>query len=193
MRRIALITVSDKTGLGPFAQHLVRLGYTLLSTGGTHSSIESAGVPVLSVADYTGSREIMDGRVKTLHPKLYAGILAGPKHMADLVAIEGDLIDMVVVNLYPFQRAVAEPGCTAAQAIENIDIGGVSLLRAAAKNHERVTIVCSPADYDHVISGMDGNGNTTLALRQRLAAKAFMQATVYDMAIAEWFSQVTYK
>lgn len=187
----ALLSVSDKTGLVPFAQRLAARGVTLLSTGGTLKALADAGVPVTAVEEYTGSPEVMDGRVKTLHPRIHGGILMrGDVDDADLARLGGQRIDLVVVNLYPFGKTLAKEGATVAELVENIDIGGPSMVRSAAKNHARVTVVCDPADYDAVAEALDHGGDTTASQRRRLAAKAFAHTAAYDGAIAGWLSSI---
>jgi phosphoribosylaminoimidazolecarboxamide formyltransferase/IMP cyclohydrolase len=187
----ALLSVSDKTGLVPFAQRLAARGVALLSTGGTLRALAEAGVPVTSVEEYTGSPEVMDGRVKTLHPRVHGGILMrGAVDDADLARLGGARIDLVVVNLYPFEKTLAGGEATLAELVETIDIGGPSMVRSAAKNHARVTVVCDPADYDLVARAIEANGDTTPSLRRRLAAKAFGHTAAYDGAIAGWLSSI---
>src|ERR1035437_9214236 len=158
MAKLALLSVSDKRGLVEFATELVRThGYTLLSTGGTAKLLAERGLPVTEVSQHTGFPEIMEGRVKTLHPKIHGGLLCRRGKPEDLAEAERNgirLIDLVAVNLYPFEETVARPGVELAEAIENIDIGGPSMLRSAAKNHESVTVVCDPADYAEVLAAM---------------------------------------
>ena len=183
----ALISVSDKTGLVPFAETLVAAGVELISTGGTAKAIRDAGLPVKDISAHTGFPEMMDGRVKTLHPKIHGGLLyirGNATHEA--AAREHDIapIDLVVVNLYPFEQTVAKPNVALHEAIENIDIGGPSMLRSAAKNHESVTVIVDPADYGPVAEQIKTSGETTLALRRRLAAKVFLRTSAYDAAIA---------
>lgn len=184
----ALISVSDKTGIVEFSQQLQSLGVEILSTGGTFKLLRDNGVSVTEVSDYTGFPEMMDGRVKTLHPKVHGGIL-GRRGQDDAVMAEHDIhaIDMVVVNLYPFGATVARPDCTLPEAIENIDIGGPTMVRSAAKNHRWVNIVVNASDYDAVIEDMRGNdGATSLATRFRLAVKAFEHTAQYDGMIANY-------
>ncbi|MDH2431894.1 bifunctional phosphoribosylaminoimidazolecarboxamide formyltransferase/IMP cyclohydrolase [Pokkaliibacter sp. MBI-7] len=186
--RRALLSVSDKTGLLAFAQALQARGVALLSTGGTYKLLKQAGVEVTEVSDHTGFPEMMDGRVKTLHPKVHGGIL-GRRGQDDEVMAEHNIapIDMVVVNLYPFAQTVARPDCSWEDAIENIDIGGPTMVRAAAKNHAHVAIVTDVADYDRILSDMDSNDNQlTLALRYDLAVKAFEHTARYDGMIANY-------
>lgn len=186
----ALLSVSDKTGLVPLAHGLVRHSVEILSTGGTRKALEDAGVAVTSVEDYTGSPEIMDGRVKTLHPRVHGGILMrGEQDQRDLERVGGKPIDLVVVNLYPFERTVKNPASSREQIIENIDIGGPSMVRSAAKNHARVTVVCDPGDYAAVLAEIDATGEVCLATRERLAAKAFAHTANYDAAIAAYLSR----
>ena len=188
----ALVSVSDKTGLVEFCRQLSELGVQLLSTGGTARALEQQGIPVIPVSQYTGSPEILDGRVKTLHPKVHGGILAirsNPEHVKTLEEHGIQPIDMVVVNLYPFVKTIQTPGVTAEEAIEQIDIGGPSMIRSAAKNHRDVTVVVDPADYPRVIAEMRaGNGGTSEAERRRLAQKAFEHTSSYDAAIATYFA-----
>ena len=188
--RQALLSVSDKTGIVEFAQGLVQRGVKLLSTGGTAKLLEQHGLPVTEVSDYTGFPEMMDGRVKTLHPKVHGGIL-GRRGTDDAImqqhGIEG--IDMVVVNLYPFAATVAKPDCTLADAVENIDIGGPTMVRSAAKNHKDVVIVSSKADYQPLLDIVKTQGaETTLEQRKQFATNAFATSSHYDTAIHEWFS-----
>src|SRR4051794_27250822 len=188
MRR-ALISVSDKTGIVAFAQALAKRGIEILSTGRTYKELADAGVPVVTVESYTGSPEVMDGRVKTLHPRVHGGILMrGDRDLADLERIGGKPIDLVVVDLYPFEKTAAKAGASVEEIIENIDIGGPSMLRSAAKNHARVAVVCDPADRDAVIAEITANGEVSVATRKRLAAKAFAHTAAYDAAISGYLS-----
>jgi phosphoribosylaminoimidazolecarboxamide formyltransferase/IMP cyclohydrolase len=182
--RRALVSVSDKTGLPDFARALAGLGVELLSTGGTWKLLKEQGIPAREVSEITGFPEIMDGRVKTLHPKIHGGIL-GRRGTDDAVMREHDIapIDLVVVNLYPFAKTIARPGCSRDEAIENIDIGGPAMVRAAAKNHAWVTIVVDPADYARVLDALRAGG-TDDALRGALAAKAFAHTAAYDAMVA---------
>ncbi len=192
MSKRALISVSDKTGLVDLARGLVELGWELLSTGGTARTLTTAGLPVTEVATVTGFPEILDGRVKTLHPKIHGGILARPtpEHLAQLQEQGIQPIDLVVVNLYPFRETIARPGVTPAEAIENIDIGGPAMVRAAAKNHERVGIVVDPASYDEVLAELREKGSLSPETRRRLAAAAFAHTAAYDAAIAAYFQRL---
>ncbi|HSV72902.1 MAG TPA: bifunctional phosphoribosylaminoimidazolecarboxamide formyltransferase/IMP cyclohydrolase [Chthonomonadales bacterium] len=187
--RQALLSVSDKTGIEEFARGLAACGVRILSTGGTASALEGAGVPVTSVSDVTRFPEILDGRVKTLHPAVHAAILARrdvPRHMGTLEAHGIEPIDLVCVNLYPFAQTVARAGVTLEEAIENIDIGGPSMVRSAAKNHDGVTIVTDPTDYEAVLAEIAEGGNTKLQTRRRLAAKAYAHTARYDSVIASF-------
>lgn len=186
----ALISVSDKTGLIPFAQGLADLGVEILSTGGTAKALQDAGIAVTMVSDYTGSPEILDGRVKTLHPKIHGGILAvrnNPKHMKQLEENGIKPIDLVAVNLYPFEEVVEREGVPAEEIIENIDIGGPSMVRSAAKNFEFVTVVTSPKDYPKILKELQEHGETSLETRERLSWKAFSRTYHYDEAIDHYF------
>ncbi|MGD0674327.1 MAG: bifunctional phosphoribosylaminoimidazolecarboxamide formyltransferase/IMP cyclohydrolase [Polyangiaceae bacterium] len=187
--RTALISVSDKTGLGAFARALAELGVRIVSSGGTAKSLAEGGLSVETVENYTGSPELMDGRVKTLHPRVHGGILArGDKDRADLARIGAREIDLVVVNLYPFARVAADASSTPEQIIENIDIGGPSMVRSAAKNHARVTVICDPTDYDRVVVELQAKGDTSPETRAELAAKAFAHTAAYDAAISGYLS-----
>ena len=188
----ALLSVSDKTGLVEFARALASRGIRLLSTGGTAKAIADAGLPVTDVGAYTGFPEMLDGRVKTLHPKVHGGILARrdlPAHMEALAAHGIPAIDLVVVNLYPFRETVAKPGCTLEDAVENIDIGGPTMVRAAAKNWPHVGVVVDPADYAPIVAELARAGNALSdATRFTLARKAFAHTAAYDGAIANWLT-----
>jgi phosphoribosylaminoimidazolecarboxamide formyltransferase/IMP cyclohydrolase len=184
----ALLSVSDKTGLVEFARALVARKVEILSTGGTARALRDAGLPVIDVGAYTGFPEIMDGRVKTLHPRVHGGLL-GRRGVDDAVMEKHDIprIDLLAVNLYPFAATVAKPGCTYADAIENIDIGGPAMVRAASKNHESVTVIVDPADYPRVLGDLDANdGATSIDTRTDLAAKAFAHTAKYDTMVSSW-------
>src|SRR5512143_2707292 len=170
----AILSVHNKTGLAEFAKGLADLGWTLLASGGTAKLLRDHGIHVIEVADYTKSPEILGGRVKTLHPAIHGGLLARPteEDHEQLLNLGWDYIDLVAVNLYPFEETIARPDVTYANAIENIDIGGVTLIRAAAKNHERVTLVCDPLDYNMVFEELC-EGGVTARTRARLAIKGF--------------------
>lgn len=185
MSGTALISVSDKRGLVDLGKALENAGWTVLSTGGTARALSEAGCRPVEVSTFTGFPEILDGRVKTLHPKIFAGILAAPtpEHRRQLSELDLPPIDLVVVNLYPFRETVAETGVTAAQAVEQIDIGGPSLVRAAAKNHARTTVVVDPDDYGRLIEAVE-DGGIDLEMRQALAIKAYRHTAAYDSAIA---------
>ncbi|MFC1586333.1 hypothetical protein ACFL5V_12365 [Fibrobacterota bacterium] len=191
-QKTAIISVSDKTGIADLARGLIKAGYRILSTGGTLRSLKEDGIEVTQVSEYTGSPEILDGRVKTLHPKIYGGILARrdiSAHMDQLEENSIDPIDVVVVNLYPFVETVSKSGVTLEDAIENIDIGGPTMVRASAKNHEHVTIVTRPQSYAEVLEEIEKNGETSLDLRRRLAVEAFRHTAAYDTAIDEYLSK----
>ncbi len=188
----ALLSVSDKTGLVDFAKGLARLGIALISTGGTAKALAEAGLAVVEIGDYTGFPEMLDGRVKTLHPKVHGGILARRDVRSHAAALEKHAIppiDLVVVNLYPFRETVAAPDCTLADAIENIDIGGPAMVRSAAKNWEHVGVVVDPADYASLLAELDANDRIlTPATRFALARKAFSHTAAYDGAISNWLT-----
>ena len=187
--RNALLSVSDKTGLLAFAKALTARGVVLLSSGGTAKAMAAEGIPVETVEDYTGSPEVMGGRVKTLHPRVHGGILAREgTDDQDLARLEARFIDLVVVNLYPFEKTAANPDATPEELIENIDIGGPSMVRSAAKNHARVTIVCDPTDYDRVLAEIEKDGEVSRKTRTELAAKAFAYTAAYDAAISAMLS-----
>ena len=183
--RTALLSVSDKTGLLRFAAALSKRGVTILSSGGTAKALSAEGVPVETVESYTGSPEVMGGRVKTLHPRVHGGILArAGTDDQDLARIGGKLIDLVIVNLYPFEKVAENPMAGYDELIENIDIGGPSMVRSAAKNHARVAIVCDPSDYERVLAEIESSGEVSQATRRELAAKAFAHTAAYDAAIS---------
>jgi phosphoribosylaminoimidazolecarboxamide formyltransferase/IMP cyclohydrolase len=182
----ALISVSDKSGVFEFAKALTELGYEILSTGGTGKALREKGLKITDVAAYTGSPEILDGRVKTLHPKIHGGLLGrrqDPKHVAEMASQGIDPIDLVAVNLYPFAATISKPGCTFEEAVENIDIGGPSMLRSAAKNHADVVVVVDPADYPKVVDALR-NGGVQLPMRVELARKVFQHTAQYDARIS---------
>jgi phosphoribosylaminoimidazolecarboxamide formyltransferase/IMP cyclohydrolase len=189
----ALLSVSDKTGLIAFAQTLAAAGVELISTGGTARALREAGLTVKDISEHTGFPEMLDGRVKTLHPKVHGGLLfirGNESHEAAMRAHDIQPIDLVAVNLYPFEQTVARPAASLHEAIENIDIGGPSMLRSAAKNHESVTVVVDPADYAEVAGQIRAHGNTTLELRRRLATKVYTRTAAYDAAIAAHLGKV---
>lgn len=183
----AVLSVHNKTGLIDFAKGLTSLGWTLLASGGTARLLKENGLSVTEVAEYTKSPEILGGRVKTLHPAIHGGLLARSTEAdrSELLALGWDYIDLVAVNLYPFEETVAKPDVAYADAIENIDIGGVTLIRAAAKNHERVTLVCDPADYAEVLSLLQ-RGEVPFDIRKKLAIKGFKVTANYDMLISQY-------
>ena len=185
----ALISVSDKTGVVEFAQQLRSLGWEIIATGGTMKLLADSGVEVINISDVTGFPEICDGRVKTLHPKVHGGLLARRDDESHLQALKDnqiEFIDMVCVNLYPFRQTIAKPDVTMEDAIENIDIGGPSMLRSAAKNYKDVTVVCDPADYAQIIEEIKASGNTTVQTRLQLSAKAYTHTAEYDSMIATY-------
>src|SRR5205823_2863931 len=184
----ALLSVSDKEGLVDFARGLRDLGFELIGTDGTAKTIREAGLPVTAVADYTGLKEGLGGRVKTLHPRIFAGILAPSGKEPDLRDLGAVAIDLVVVNLYPFESTVAKPDVSLSEAIENIDIGGVSLIRAAAKNATRVTVVVRPGRYSEVLAALREHGSVPAALREDLALEAFQYTSRYDAAIFNYLA-----
>jgi len=187
--RRALLSVSDKSGLVDFARALAARGVKLLSTGGTYRALKEANIPVDTVESYTGSPEVMDGRVKTLHPRVHGALLAREGiDDADLGRIGAEPIDLVAVNLYPFEQTLAKSNASPSELIENIDIGGPSMLRSAAKNHERVTVICDPSDYGPVLDELKTAGDVDRATRERLAAKVYAHTAAYDAAISGWLS-----
>lgn len=188
----AIVSVSDKTGIVEFARALVELGIGILSTGGTAKALREAGIEVTDVSEYTCFPEMMDGRLKTLHPMVHGGILGRvgvPHHCAAMQKYGMVRIDFVVVNLYPFAATIAKPSCTDERAIEDIDIGGPTMIRAAAKNHDRVTVISDPADYDTVLAELRANPDepaTSFLLRRALAKKVFDYMSRYDRTIADY-------
>ncbi|MDR4945256.1 bifunctional phosphoribosylaminoimidazolecarboxamide formyltransferase/IMP cyclohydrolase [Neobacillus cucumis] len=189
----ALISVSDKNGITDFARELVSLGFELISTGGTKKALQEQGIPVMSVSDVTGFPEILEGRVKTLNPFIHGGLLSkhdNPDHLKQLEEHGIQPIQLVCVNLYPFQQTIAKPDVTVADAIENIDIGGPSMLRASAKNHQYLTVVVDPADYGTVIEELKAQDTTTFETRRKLAAKVFRHTAAYDALIAEYMTNL---
>jgi len=189
----ALISVSDKTDLDHFARALDAAGVKIFSTGGTRRYLEEAGIAVRDVADYTGFPEMMDGRVKTLHPKVHGGLLArrdNDQHMASAKEHGIEMFDLVVVNLYPFEETIARPDVSLEEAIEQIDIGGPSMVRSAAKNHAFVTLATNPTQYEVIVQQLQADGRTTLELRRELAGAAFAQTAAYDTAIAAYFAKL---
>jgi len=191
MNYYALLSVSNKNGIVDFADGLVRSGYQIISSGGTHAVLQAAGIPVMKVSEYTGSPEILNGRVKTLHPKIHGGILAqrgNPAHDIDRDANGIGFIDIVAVNLYPFKETIAKPDVTFDEAIENIDIGGPSMVRSAAKNHKDVAVLTNPNQYGIFLDALKGNISsvTVEQLRSQFAVEAFRHTAEYDAAITAW-------
>ena len=189
----ALLSVSNKNGIVDFARGLVSADYTLISSGGTHAVLQAEGIPVMRVSDYTGSPEILDGRVKTLHPKIHGGILAqrdNSSHDLDRKVNRIELIDIVAVNLYPFKETVAKPDVTLEEAIENIDIGGPSMVRSAAKNYKDVAVLTNPNQYGIYLDSIKGNISIKPEiLREQFMLEAFKHTAEYDATISEWMSQ----
>ena len=188
----AILSVSDKTNLISFAQGLIECGYQICSTGGTKRLLDEAGLKTTAIDEITGFPEMLDGRVKTLHPKVHGGLLGirdDEKHAAQMKEHNIEPIDLVCINLYPFRQTISKPGFTHSDAIENIDIGGPSMIRSAAKNHRYVTVLTDTNDYETVLNELKEKGNTTLETRQRLAAKAFRATAAYDAMISEYFTQ----
>ncbi len=195
MRKIerALISLTDKAGIEGFAGHLQKLGVEILSTGGTAKKLREHGIAVKDVAEFTGFPEMLDGRVKTLHPLIHGGILAkrdDAAHQEQMARHGLKPIDLVAVNLYAFEKTVQDPDCSLATAIENIDIGGPTILRASAKNFHDVTVIVDPADYPLILNEIKENGNTTLKTRFRLAVKVFTLTAKYDSTISAWLAKI---
>jgi len=191
MNYYALLSVSNKDGIVDFAEGLVRAGYQIISSGGTHAVLQAAGIPVMKVSEYTGSPEILNGRVKTLHPKIHGGILAqrgNPSHDLDRNANDIGLIDIVAVNLYPFKETIAKPDVTFEESIENIDIGGPSMVRSAAKNHKDVAVLTNPNQYGIFLDALNGNISSVTVdqLRSQFAREAFKHTAEYDTVISNW-------
>lgn len=189
MKKRALISVSDKSGVVDFAKELVGLGFEIISTGGTKAALEKAGVKTISISDITGFPECLDGRVKTLHPAVHAGLLAmrsNAEHMAQLEKLGINTIDIVAVNLYPFKETISKDGVDFAEAIENIDIGGPTMIRAAAKNYQDVAVIVNPEDYETVVNELKTNGEVSLATKKLLSYKVFEHTSVYDTLIATY-------
>lgn len=192
-KKRALISVSDKSGITELARELVSLGFELISTGGTKKALQEQGIPVLGVSEVTGFPEILEGRVKTLNPFIHGGILAkhdDQQHQNQLSEHQIEPIQLVCVNLYPFQQTITKPDVTVEDAIENIDIGGPTMLRASAKNHQYVTVVVDPKDYQTVIAELKLEGKTKLETRRKLAAKVFRHTAAYDALIAEYMTDL---
>ena len=192
MAKRALVSVSDKSGLVDFVSGLQAAGWEIIATGGTRKLLENSGIKTIGISEVTGFPEICDGRVKTLHPKVHGGLLARRDEPSHLQALEENgisFIDLVCVNLYPFRETIAKEGVSMADAIENIDIGGPSMLRSAAKNYNDVTVVCDPADYDTILAEINATGNTTLETRLQLSAKAYTHTAQYDACIATYMRE----
>jgi phosphoribosylaminoimidazolecarboxamide formyltransferase/IMP cyclohydrolase len=191
----AIISVSNKTGIVEFAKELHSMGIEILSTGGTAKTLRDSGLPVKDVSEHTGSPEMLDGRVKTLHPRIHGGLLSrrdNPKDMDEIKKYGIDTIDMVVVNLYPFEETISRPGVTLTEAIENIDIGGPAMLRSASKNFQDVAVIVDPADYEKIIKGMKNlKGDLAYKTRLELAKKVFGHTSRYDSVIADYLTKVT--
>jgi phosphoribosylaminoimidazolecarboxamide formyltransferase / IMP cyclohydrolase len=190
----ALISVSDKAGILDFAKSISQLGIEILSTGGTAKMLRDAGVAVKDVSEFTGFPEMLDGRVKTLHPKVHGGLLGkrnNPDHVKQMKQHGIEPIDLVVVNLYPFEQTIAKPGCTFEEAIENIDIGGPTMLRSAAKNHADVAVVVSPGDYGRVLDEIRKTGEVSAKTRFELCRTVFRHTSKYDAAISAWLDKQT--
>ena len=189
----ALISVTDKSGIVEFARSLEKLGVEILSTGGTARTLRDGGIKVLDISEYTGFPEMMDGRVKTLHPKVHGGLLGRRDNQEDIQMMEKHgirSIDLVVVNLYQFELTVAKEGCTLEEAVQNIDIGGPSMIRSAAKNFKDVTVITDPSDYSRVLQEISESGRTTLETRFELAKKVFNLTWHYDRAISDYLGKV---
>lgn len=194
MKRRAIISLTDKTGIVEFARGLIKLDFEIISTGGTAKVLSDAGIPVIPISDVTGFPECLDGRVKTLHPNIHAGVLAmrsKPEHMAQLEKLGVNTIDVVAINLYPFKATLLKEGSTREEMIENIDIGGPTLLRAASKNYTDVTVIVDPSDYDSVLAELNENGNTSVNTRLKLAYKVFEHTAAYDALIASYLRRET--
>jgi phosphoribosylaminoimidazolecarboxamide formyltransferase / IMP cyclohydrolase len=194
MAPLALLSVSNKTGLIDLAKSLVEFGFDIVSSGGTAKALKDAGLPVIKVADYTGSPEILGGRVKTLHPRIHGGILARRDIAEDVTDLENNQIrpiDLVVVNLYPFEETIAKPGVSLAEAVEQIDIGGPAMLRAASKNFAHLTVLCDPAQYNEYLQELRSNGAASLEFRTKCALKGFLHTSSYDQAISQYLGNLT--
>lgn len=190
----ALVSVSDKTNLVPFVSSLVELGYEIISTGGTKKALEAAGIKTIGISEVTDFPEIMDGRVKTLHPKVHGALLCvrdNPDHVRQIEDLGIQYIDLVCVNLYPFKETVQKPGVSHEEIIENIDIGGPSMLRSASKNYKFIPVLCDPSDYDAIVKELRENGETYLTTREYLAAKVFRHTASYDTMIASYLTERT--
>ena len=192
MKKRALVSVSDKTGVVEFVKGLLEQGIEVISTGGTKKLLEENGLQVIGISEVTGFPEIMDGRVKTLHPNIHGGLLAvrdNEMHVAQMNELGIQPIDFVVVNLYPFKETIAKPDVTFADAIENIDIGGPTMIRSAAKNHKFVSVIVDPVDYDVVLAELKENGEVTEETKRKLAAKVFRHTAAYDALISNYLTK----
>ena len=192
MKKRALVSVSDKTGVVEFVKGLLEQGIEVISTGGTKKLLEENGLQVIGISEVTGFPEIMDGRVKTLHPNIHGGLLAvrdNETHVAQMNELGIQPIDFVVVNLYPFKETIAKPDVTFADAIENIDIGGPTMIRSAAKNHKFVSVIVDPVDYDVVLAELKENGEVTEETKRKLAAKVFRHTAAYDALISNYLTE----
>ncbi len=192
MKKRALVSVSDKTGVVEFVKGLLEQGIEVISTGGTKKLLEENGLQVIGISEVTGFPEIMDGRVKTLHPNIHGGLLAvrdNETHVAQMNELGMEPIDFVVVNLYPFKETIAKPDVTFADAIENIDIGGPTMIRSAAKNHKFVSVIVDPVDYDIVLAELKENGEVKEETKRKLAAKVFRHTAAYDALISNYLTE----
>ena len=188
----AMISVSDKSGVVEFAQELQKLGVEIISTGGTHKKLADSGVKVTGISEITGFPECLGGRVKTLHPAVHGGILAmrdNPGHMKQLADLNITPIDIVAINLYPFKETIMKPDVTLAEAIENIDIGGPTMLRSSAKNHKDVVVICDPADYKSVVEELKSKGSVSYETKYKLALKVFKHTADYDATISRYLEE----
>jgi phosphoribosylaminoimidazolecarboxamide formyltransferase/IMP cyclohydrolase len=188
----ALISVSDKTGIVDFARRLEKMDIEIISTGGTAKTLKEAGIKVTNVSDITGFPECLDGRVKTLHPRIHGGLLAvrdNEEHVRQIKELGIEPIDMVVINLYPFKKTIEKPGVTLAEAIENIDIGGPAMLRASAKNYKYVAVVIDPSDYEAVLEEIKENGDVSYITKFKLAQKVFDHTSQYDALISDYLEK----
>ena len=193
MKKRALVSVSDKSGVVELCKELVNLGYEIISTGGTHKVLADAGIKVIGISDITGFPECLDGRVKTMHPLIHAGILAmrdNPEHMRQVEELGVTLVDVVAINLYPFKQTILKDNVTREDAIENIDIGGPTMLRAAAKNWQDVAVIVDPVDYDTVTGELEANGEVSRETKLRRAYKVFEETAAYDAMIANYLRKV---
>ena len=192
MKKRALISVSDKCGIVDFAKELVSLGYEIISTGGTKTALDKAGIKTIGISDITGFPECLDGRVKTLHPAVHAGLLAmrgNKEHMSQLEKLGINTIDIVAVNLYPFKQTISKDGVSFAEAIENIDIGGPTMIRAAAKNYQDVAVIVNPEDYETVVNELKANGEVSLQTKKLMSYKVLENQSIYDTIITTYIRE----